>query len=256
MVGGIDHATGVEVPVFPLYFLPLAFAARYLGRTGAAIISLAATIVWSVTLYTAGGQYSHFYIAVISFFTQGSTFFIFSFLMAALSDALRRERLLSRKDSLTGLANRRSFIEDANGALALCQRYRRPVSLAYIDLDNFKNINDSLGHDAGDRVLRECSEIIVSCVRASDIAARLGGDEFAVFLPETTAQNAAVVLDKIRLLLAQSPQLQTLHLTASIGLVTYQESHTDIHILLRAADRLMYDAKRASKNRVLTSTLP
>jgi diguanylate cyclase (GGDEF)-like protein len=248
LVGLVDHLSGTEIRVFPLYFLPLIPAAWVFGRTGAVSGSLLATFVWAASLYVAGRPYSHTYIWVINCVTQGVTFLVVSLLIAGLRKSLLRERILSSSDVLTGLANRHSFYTQAGIALALCQRSQKPVSLAYMDLDNFKQVNDTRGHASGDDVLRKVGEILVSCLRTSDVAARVGGDEFVILLPDTTAESARIVLEKIRARLAEAPDVQAFSVTASIGAVSYAQAPTDITVMIKAADELMYRVKGGGKD--------
>ena len=167
-----------------------------------------------------------------------------------LIQALHKERSLRRIDSLTGLKNRQAFLEEASMALALCRRNRRPVSVAYIDLDNFKTLNDSMGHGRGDAVLRQFGGMLAGALRASDIVARLGGDEFVVFLPETAREDAMAMLERVRHSLETAAAFRDAGITASIGLVVDDSAELDIDGLLQRADAQMYVAKRDSKNRV------
>jgi diguanylate cyclase (GGDEF)-like protein len=249
-VGVIDHVTGLDIHVVSLYVVPLAFAGWRLGRTGAAIASLLCTVVSLVALYTTGARYSQPYSLIVNFLTQGAAFLTVSLVVAALSEALRKEQSHSRTDSLTGLKNRLAFIEQARVALALCKRYARPVSLAYIDLDNFKNVNDSLGHARGDALLQKCGTMIAESLRASDIAARIGGDEFVVFLPETNAENALALFQRVHNALETSAAFRAVAVTASIGVVVDETAKSDIEELLKRADAQMYQVKLGSKNRV------
>lgn len=206
-------------------------------------------------MYYGGRSYSHSYIWGINFFTQGSVFFIIALLISTLKDALKRERSLSRTDSLTGLSNSRSFYEQAAGVLMLCNRNLRPATLAYIDLDNFKHANDILGHLKGDDLLQIVAQVFSENLRSSDITVRMGGDEFAILLPETTARDAGTALEKVRHLLAQNPQFQVCSVTASIGAVTYTQAPSDISVMIKAADALMYKVKANGKNYVLVETI-
>jgi diguanylate cyclase (GGDEF)-like protein len=248
LVGIVDYLSGTEIRVFPLYFLPLLPAAWVFGRTGAVGASLVATVVWAASLYLAGRHYSHGYIWIVNMVTQGTTFLVVSLLIAWLHESLQHERVLSSTDTLTGLANRRSFYEQAGGALALCHRNSNPVSLAYIDLDNFKQVNDAYGHGSGDTVLCTVGEILSACLRASDVSGRVGGDEFVVMLPDTNAEHARTVLEKIRIRLAQTPELQASSMTVSIGAVCYAKAPADISVMIKAADELMYSVKSSGKN--------
>jgi len=246
----IDHVTGADVHVVSLYFVPLAFAGYRLGRMGASIASVLATYAWTLALYTTGTRYSQSIIWFVNFLTQGAAFLIVSLLVAKLAEALQKEQTLSRTDALTGLKNRQAFIEQASFALSLCRRYVRPVALAFIDLDNFKHVNDSLGHARGDAVLQSCGSMIAGSLRASDIAARFGGDEFVIFLPETGAENAMALLERIRNALDTSPDFRDVGVTASIGIVADETARSDIDELLKHADAQMYKIKRDCKNRV------
>ena len=250
LVGYIDFAVGIEIRVFPLYFLPLLLATWFFGRAGALTSSVAAAVVWVIAQLFAGRHYSQPYVWVINFFTQGVAFVVVSMLIAQLQRSFQKERAHSRTDHLTGLANSRSFYEQAEAIANLCRRNLRPMSLAFLDLDNFKHVNDTLGHEQGDAVLRKVAEILISSLRASDIAGRIGGDEFGVLLPDTAAADAHVILEKVRSRLAQTPQLQACSVTASIGAVFSNQAPTDIHAMLKIADELMYSAKRAGKNHV------
>jgi diguanylate cyclase (GGDEF)-like protein len=250
LVGGVDYLSGSEIRIFPLYLLPLIPAAWVFGRKGAVSASLLATVAWAASLYLDGSQYSSAYIWIINSVTQGATFLIVSLLIAWLHKSLERERVLSSTDTLTGLSNRRSFYVQANSALALCHRNRSPVSLAYIDLDNFKQVNDAHGHEFGDTLLRRISEVLVACLRASDVSARVGGDEFIILLPDTSAEHARTVLEKVRARLASTPEVQVCSTSVSIGAVSYTQAPSDLSKMIKMADDLMYNVKSSGKDGV------
>lgn len=254
-VGFIDYKTGVEIRVFPLYFLPIVLSSWFAGRFSALLTVFLSAFIWMEAMYWGGRNYSHSYIWGVNFFTQGSVFVIIAMLVSHLKDALKRERSLSRTDYLTGLSNSRSFHEQAAGVLLLCHRNLRPVTLAYVDLDNFKHVNDVLGHDQGDELLRIVARIFSENLRASDIKARMGGDEFAILFPETTGRDAGPALEKIRHQLTQTPQLQSVSVTASIGAVSYARAPEELNVMIKAADDLMYQAKANGKNHVLVKTM-
>jgi diguanylate cyclase (GGDEF)-like protein len=250
LVGMVDYLTGNEIRVFPLYFLPLVYSVRRLGKAGAFLVSSLSSVAWVASMYFSGQIYSSKYIWFVNFITQGSSFIIVGLLLVKLNDALKRESITSRIDYLTGLANSRSFFEKASSVLTLCSRNLKPVTLAYIDLDNFKHANDTFGHLHGDSLLRKVAETFRETLRTSDVIARMGGDEFAILLPETSESNAHTVLEKIRQQLEQSPEFQICTVTASIGAVSFTKAPSDIHIMIKAADELMYKVKQTGKNRV------
>jgi diguanylate cyclase (GGDEF)-like protein len=154
-------------------------------------------------------------------------------------------------DLLTGLANRRGLQARAAHAIAAAQRNGRPLALLFIDLDHFKQVNDSLGHHAGDELLRETAARLRSCVRGSDIVARQSGDEFVVVLSEVQRpQDAALVAHKILEALQQPVPIgmQQAQVACSIGIALLSESCNDLEQLTRAADTAMYAAKQGGRN--------
>ncbi|NEZ05018.1 diguanylate cyclase [Wenzhouxiangella sp. XN201] len=153
---------------------------------------------------------------------------------------------LARHDALTGLCNRVSFAEHFKQAINLARRHENQVGLLFIDLDNFKQINDSLGHKAGDRLLRNLSRILISCVRNTDLVCRYGGDEFVVMLSEINRlEDAATVAVNIRAAAAKPIQVQghLIGLELSIGISLYPENGADLEALVHRADAAMYHAK-------------
>ena len=250
VVGYIDFITGIEIRIFPLYFLPITLAAWSGGKQGAVTFSILSTCLWALCMYAGGRIYSHNYIWLINFFTQGSVFLIVSLLVARLHDALKQEKLLSRTDALTLLNNARAFHESAETLTHFCHRKKQPVVVAYIDLDNFKQVNDTHGHKAGDCVLQAAADVFRTALRQSDIAARLGGDEFIVYLPDTTAEDGQTALQKLHNQLINQTLLKQYNVTASIGAIAYQITPAELKLIIQTADQLMYDVKKSGKNKV------
>ena len=244
LVGWIDFATGTEVRILALYFLPLLLAGWELGVAGAVIASVCSTATWLLVMSATGVQFSRPYVWAFNGLTEGLGFLTVSLLVARLREALVKEISLGRLDSLTGLANRRSFVDLASLGLTLSQRHGRPASLAYLDLDNFKQVNDTFGHHRGDDLLRQCARILRDCVRESDTVARLGGDEFAIFLPETGFESARALMDRVRAAIDGAADFQSMGVTASIGIISEVEVSSGIETLLNQADAQMYAAKR------------
>ncbi len=249
-IGGVDFLTGVELRVFPLYYVPISLVAWHLGRPGALIASGLSAACWLGSNFLAGLQYSHPGLWAANTFVQATSFVVVGVLIATLRDALLRERGLSRTDPLTSLLNTRAFYEEATRVLAVCRRTRRPVTMAYIDLDNFKAVNDTLGHQAGDELLREVAALLRAATRPSDVCARLGGDEFAVMLPEVDQREASVALERLRSMLSDTLVYEGCSVTGSIGAVTFIDVPEDLEGVVRAADSQMYAAKNAGKNRL------
>jgi diguanylate cyclase (GGDEF)-like protein len=152
-------------------------------------------------------------------------------------------------DPLTGLLNRRGFYQTVENLLLRNERSSTTPVLLYLDLDGFKRVNDSLGHDAGDRVLRWVSEQLKACLRSFDILARMGGDEFTALLDLEFPEQAAKIAEKLIERVSICQQIEGLDMTlgASIGIATFPDCGSNLDGLLRAADIAMYEAKRAGR---------
>jgi diguanylate cyclase (GGDEF)-like protein len=167
---------------------------------------------------------------------------------AALLDEVAR---LATRDALTGLANRRLFEESLEREVARARRLSTPLSLLLIDVDHFKQINDTYGHPAGDAVLAGVAGAITAGTKAFDVPARYGGDELAVLLPGCGSHDARGVAERVRSQIAE--QVHDVPITVSVGVATMPENALDGERLVAAADAALYDAKRAGRDRVHTS---
>jgi diguanylate cyclase (GGDEF)-like protein len=169
----------------------------------------------------------------------------------SVANAEARARLveMTRTDPLTGAANRRAFSERLSAELERAQRHDEPLTLAFLDVDHFKSLNDSHGHDTGDRVIRELVGRIAHQLRAGDLLARIGGDEFALLLPETDYPAATVVVDRVRKSVEQTP-LAGLEVTVTIGASVLERGEATPETIYRGADQALYSAKSAGRNAV------
>jgi len=166
-----------------------------------------------------------------------------------LSNARLKE--YSFKDEVTGLYNRRFYSIRLEEEVSRYRRFNHPVSVVLVDLDGFKDINDELGHGAGDDTLRDMSDILLRYSRGINVICRYGGDEFAVLLVETTKAGARLYADRIRQVLSEYPFTHGRRITASFGIAALPEDVTPTaDSMLQAADEALYAAKRAGKNRV------
>ena len=179
------------------------------------------------------------------------TFSLVAWLITDVRLHLRREQLLARTDTLTGLLNARTFREALKTELTRAGRAEYPVSLVYVDLDNFKLLNDRHGHATGDRALAIVGELFRSHLRENDVIGRLGGDEFAVILPVTDASQAKSVMSLLQAQLNAEMERHGWPVTLSIGAVTCRTRCDEPDALVQAADRLMYEAKAGGKNTFL-----
>lgn len=170
----------------------------------------------------------------------------------ALLEANRKLKELASTDMLTGLLNRRAFMEEAKGKFKLAKRYQRPLSFLMIDIDHFKRVNDTYGHQAGDLVLVEFSKIMNACLRETDILGRIGGEEFAIILPETsleqTAELSERLLEKVRKAEIELDAGKKISLTTSIGVATVPPLSMDVETVMKEADKALYRAKSGGRD--------
>jgi diguanylate cyclase (GGDEF)-like protein len=210
-----------------------------------------------------GGRISGWWIAQMSavgFSVSVAVLFMFAYLIARLRDREARLLRLSRTDVLTGVANRRHFIEVFAREFDRAKRYGTPLACVLLDLDHFKQINDRFGHLVGDRVIVAAAEAFGRSLRAHDALARWGGEEFVVLLPQTDLAGAESVAERCRSSLDETvidTGSGTLHVTVSVGVAAHPEpSASSGDELLRRADEALYRAKKGGRNRVASLPPP
>jgi len=247
LIGLADFVTAEEFSLAIFYLVPVLASTWLAGRkAGLAIAVLCAVTSVGSDLHNTPSHPPG--VHVWNLVMRLGFFAVTALLHASLRRALERERALARRDPLTGLNNRTAFIELAEAELARSRRYERAMTVAYLDCDNFKQVNDTQGHQAGDRVLWLVGHTLEGSVRKTDVAARLGGDEFALLFPELQAAEARDVVAKIHARLTAAMREARLPVTFSVGVVSYSRAPGDVDALLRRADELMYEVKRAGRN--------
>jgi diguanylate cyclase (GGDEF)-like protein len=253
-IGLIDYIFGQSFNSALFFVLPVAACAWYCDKVSgivAALLSGTSLVLSDWVFRTGDLPLLDLWNAVFPFFF----FIILVFTLIALKEALAREVHLSRTDPLTGLANRRYFNELASAEVSRSRRYNHPMSMAFIDLDNFKWVNDTLGHEKGDEVLVTVADVFDKALRRTDRAARFGGDEFAIILVETEAGSAINVIDRIRSNMAVVADANGWPVTLSIGLVNYIVPPDSVEQMIKEADALMYVVKESGKGRVEIKTI-
>ncbi len=244
LVGVPDYFFGRQVGFSIFYLIPVAITAWYGGKSAGFLVACMSAATWLTANILSGVSYSSTYIPLWNALVR-LTFFI---IVVYLLNALKREKSSAREDYLTGLGNRRHFFELAEAEIRRSSRYGHPFTLAYIDVDNFKAINDRFGHAAGDDLLKSVALHIQENIRKTDIVARLGGDEFAVLLPESDSESAAGFFDKLHKKISQAPLRNGRSVTFSIGVVTFTISPSSTDEMIKIVDRIMYEAKNSGKN--------
>ncbi len=250
VIGYVDLETGPGLRIFPLYFIPISLAAWSARRPGAVFFALLCAVVWGVSNWAWHSSDAYF-AANVS--TQAIAFGS----IAALTSSMRRNFDMavhtSMVDALTGLANTRGFYDRTEHALQLAARRQSPLTLVYLDLDDFKKVNDEHGHHEGDKVLQAVAASIRSSTRGTDIAARLGGDEFALVLVDADRAAAEATIGRIRSSFLEAMRKHAWPVRASVGALVVREVPADARLvkLMREVDALMYEAKEQGKDTVV-----
>jgi diguanylate cyclase (GGDEF)-like protein len=190
--------------------------------------------------------------AIIPYLNETLRLFVFlviTCIIHKLKTALEYQKEIAGTDPLTSVANRRAFYDLANLQLNKARRYTTPISFIYLDIDNFKKINDNFGHQVGDKLLRLVADTIENNIRAIDLIVRFGGDEFGILLAETDAESATRVVGKLKKKLLELVRDNGWSVTFSIGVATFLSPPGSIDEIIDAADAQMYFAKQNGKNR-------
>jgi diguanylate cyclase (GGDEF)-like protein len=256
----LAYTGGADSPLHALYILVIIVASLTLGKvvTLAELALITGCYIWLAYPLEAGDLLTLPYGTKL--LTQVAPMLLVAYITSMLSADIRRAysnaKHLSETDDLTGVLNMRAFATFAERVSHQAGRYARPFSVLMIDSDNLKQVNDSLGHEAGNRLLRQIVECIQGQLRQTDIIARYGGDEFVALLPETPSSGAAGVAERIRRNVEMTPletREQKVPTTVSIGVACYPNHGVDFETVLEKADQAMYASKAGGKNRVTVS---
>lgn len=251
-VGVIDFLTGYELAFSLFYLVPISLVTWFTGKRLGIVAAIASALAWYIADVASGHSVTRF----IHYWNTGirlSFFVIVMALLSALKTALKHAEQLSRLDYLTGAVNTRYFFDLAQMEIARSRRYKHHFTVAYVDLDNFKTVNDQFGHSKGDELLRIVVNTARSQLRDTDVVARLGGDEFALLLPKTGQEGARVVIANIQRSLLSEMRNNGWPVTLSIGVLTCIEMPGTADELIKMADELMYSVKNNGKNAISES---
>jgi diguanylate cyclase (GGDEF)-like protein len=235
------------------YFLVIIIAAFWQDIRWSLAFAIVISLLYGALLFMANQYETELLLRVPFLFTASLFYGYFAQLVSSERSLREKAELEARQDFLTGLPNRKAFDERMKMEAERALRYRRPVSLLMVDIDNFKAVNDALGHEWGDNVLRAVSEILRCNIRQTDFVARYGGEEFAIIVPETEVQNACRLGERLCQAIRENPMDSprgSLLVTVSIGASSNLFATNEPQALDRDADQALYLAKRRGKDRV------
>jgi diguanylate cyclase (GGDEF)-like protein len=246
-----DLASGYIVTISSLYTLPVLFMTWFSStRAGLMMVALCGVALefthWVNEMDGSAlldwFEFNVFVLGVL--FNQLVLLTITHFLREKMTELT----IWADSDPLTKIANRRAFINTLEHEFERARRYRHPFAIAFLDLDNFKHMNDTFGHNEGDLLLQVVANAMKTHSRASDTVARLGGDEFAVLITETDPEHAAMVLSKISTAIREDCQARDWPVGVSLGSVCFLQVPENAEIAIKMADELMYEVKKSNKN--------
>lgn len=241
--GALDVVTGVGPQLIPLYFVPVGFVSWRLGRRGGFACGVLSAAVVQASNGFGSPDRAGTLVQAWNSCMGLAAFLAVAFLVSELREGRAREHDLVRSDPLTGLANGHAFRERASLEVARTRRWHRPMTLAYLGLDNLEAMNAEFGQAVCDEALRTVAVALRSAIRSTDLAARIEGDRFALLFPETDKPGARVVLETVLGRLHQDLIRAGWPVTASVGSVTTIEA-TSTESLLRQADRVLYEVMK------------
>jgi diguanylate cyclase (GGDEF)-like protein len=251
IIGAIDYITGYRVSFSFFYLIPVGIATYYLGRSAGLWISCLSMITWLFAEVLSGHAGFDDPVVYWNACVRLGFFVVFTVLASELKRSFDREAAAARTDVLTGVSNTRSMLETAALHISFMRRHARPLTVAYIDVDNFKAVNDHKGHEEGDRLLRSVAASLSGAVRSTDVVARVGGDEFVLLLPETDGREAEAVLGRVSDAVRACARENAWPVTMSAGVLTFHVPPDSTREMLARVDSLMYAAKEDGRDRCL-----
>jgi diguanylate cyclase (GGDEF)-like protein len=238
---------GPSVPFLTMYFIPVIWTNWMVGWEAALAIACLDVLVWTLIFHFEPSRHPSAWPPAWNW-VRGIVFLTVAYMLSTFKRMADLERKWAFEDPLTGVANRRAFFHWATQEISRARRSGHPLTLALVDVDDFKHINDRWGHAHGDKVLVWIAKTFQSHLRSSDLLARLGGDELVILLREDAATGAQAVMQKVHGALQAASRELGVAVSVSIGVATFETAPPTVEDMLRAADRQMYHVKQKGKN--------
>lgn len=254
-IGVVDYVSGFDLSTGLFYIAPISIASWYLGRRAGLATALISAGTWLVVNALVAPPHIRMAINLWNMFIRLGFFSIISALLSSLRESFETHRQLARTDALTGLLNSRTFREQALIELSRAQRYQQPLALLYLDLDNFKSLNDDRGYAVGDALLRDIGQALQSSLRTIDLVGRLGGDEFAILLANTQPPDALTTAHRLQTAVAVASRRTDSLVGVTIGVVL-SDGSASIETLINQADHAMYAGKSAARGSINLAPQP
>ncbi|MBD3346945.1 MAG: diguanylate cyclase [Chitinivibrionales bacterium] len=248
VLGFVDYLTGYRFDFSLIYLIPVLLVAWFIGRWQGFTLAAFSAIIWLIADKTAGHDYGGAFYPFWNMITRLLFFSLTSLFLSGVRHSLVKEEELSRIDALTGIMNGVGFSEQAAEEINRSRRFKNPLSIAYMGVNNLKKVNEELGHSIGNAVLRRVAQALLRNCRSFDTVSRIAGDEFAILLPQTGPEQAEAAVSKLQKSCVNTVKLEKWPITFSIGVVTFFSAPTTIDEMIRAADGLMYTAKDQGPN--------
>jgi len=248
-LGAIRHATDAEYAFASMALLPVLVLAWMGGRGPGLLLAALSALMWLATDLSSDRSFSASWVPWLNSAVRLLTYGLVVLLVSQVRLQFDREKEYATRDALTGLRNRREFYRAGTSEMARAGRYGKHIAVILLDLDNFKALNDTQGHDHGDMALKATAQALVAATRDSDLVARIGGDEFVVMLPEIGFDAAAAAGRKVFAAVTHALDAHP-PTRASVGVAWFEVADRGFSDLLKTADELMYSVKANGKNDV------
>jgi diguanylate cyclase (GGDEF)-like protein len=255
VIGYLDYLTGYEYSIAVLYLIPIALAGWFISRLSALILSVLSAAAWYGANSLAGQGYSQLQIGYWNAAIWLAIMVIFSLVLSGAKKVIGREKETASIDAITDLMTSRAFQPIASAELLRAKRYKRPFTMATIDIDRFKQANKRLGRVSADLILKTVADTLRTRLRNTDLIARVGGDEFVALLPETNYSSGSVVISKLQTHLLKSMERHHWEITFSICAVTYYMYDTSLKEVIQETDKLMQEVKARGGNAIRFETI-